>query len=269
MTATCLFCASDGPFTTIEHIIPESLGNDDLSLEKQICNKCQNYFGKEVERYVLEKTPIGFWRVFLRIQTKSGKPPKSNLSQPDREKGTLPSRNRYHDDGVIFSAHSDDSISLEIQNEEMIRNIFNGSKNELRFVFTPKLLHMLGCFLCKVGIELVCTLDQNDARSDNFRSAREFARFGSFSGLWPIFHFSMGKIQDLLRHRREPSTTKETEYYSYVLVRCHEYLLFHFGIGTDHFIISLNDPYPTPVIRQAFPYADLQMIWYDYEEMRR
>ena len=59
----CLFCGNDGPFTTVEHIIPESLGNDDLVLEGEVCDSCQRYFGKEVEKYVLSHTPLAFWRV--------------------------------------------------------------------------------------------------------------------------------------------------------------------------------------------------------------
>ena len=57
---TCLFCKLESPATTKEHIIPESLGNDDLLLSGEVCDKCQNYFGKEVESYVLAKTPLAF-----------------------------------------------------------------------------------------------------------------------------------------------------------------------------------------------------------------
>jgi len=76
----CLFCESNGPFNTVEHIIPEALGNDDLVMSGHVCDACQSYFGKEVEKYVLSKTPIGFWRVFLAIRGKKGKLPTIDLS---------------------------------------------------------------------------------------------------------------------------------------------------------------------------------------------
>ena len=50
----CLYCKAEESFTTVEHVIPESLGNDDLLLKGDVCDVCQAYFGKEVKRYVLE-----------------------------------------------------------------------------------------------------------------------------------------------------------------------------------------------------------------------
>jgi hypothetical protein len=68
----CLYCRSSGLFSTREHAVPESLGNDDLILSGQVCDACQRYFGKEVEKYVLAKTPLAVWRVLLQIRTKKG-----------------------------------------------------------------------------------------------------------------------------------------------------------------------------------------------------
>src|SRR4051794_37695070 len=72
---------SDGSFSTREHVIPGSLGNDELVLIGEVWDACQRYFGKEVERCVLSKTPLGFWRVFLQIPTKKGKLPAVDLRQ--------------------------------------------------------------------------------------------------------------------------------------------------------------------------------------------
>ncbi len=40
MARSCLFCGSNGPFLRLEHIIPESLGNDDLVLQGEVCDVC-------------------------------------------------------------------------------------------------------------------------------------------------------------------------------------------------------------------------------------
>ncbi len=56
----CLFCSSRGTFNKPEHIIPEALGNDDLLLYNEVCDKCNQYFGSKIESFVLGKTPIAF-----------------------------------------------------------------------------------------------------------------------------------------------------------------------------------------------------------------
>lgn len=87
---SCLYCRSDGPFSTQEHVIPESLGNDDLALVGEVCDVCQRYFGKEVERYVLDKTPLAVLRVLLQLPTKKGRQPSVDIRQQREEKGTIP-----------------------------------------------------------------------------------------------------------------------------------------------------------------------------------
>jgi hypothetical protein len=52
----CIFCKQDSKDSkTIEHIIPESLGNKDhILLSGVVCDKCNNYFGLKVEKPLLE-----------------------------------------------------------------------------------------------------------------------------------------------------------------------------------------------------------------------
>jgi hypothetical protein len=53
---TCIFCDCNSNDTkTIEHIIPQSLGNVNITLPKgKVCNKCNNYFGRKIEQLLLE-----------------------------------------------------------------------------------------------------------------------------------------------------------------------------------------------------------------------
>ena len=266
----CLFCASPGPFSTVEHIIPESLGNDDLTLTGHVCDPCQNYFGKEVEQFVLSKSPLAFWRVLLGIETKKGKMPSVNLSQPRREKGVLQSVHPIHDNAVGFTAHDDGSTSVEIDDSQMINDILAGRRTQFRFVFTPKSLHMMGRFLCKVGLELVCMESPSKARGREFDLARLFARYGKFeSQLWPIFHYSMGSPQDFRRLRVDADgLCEDVECYAYRLLEVGgKYSVFEFSMGTDHWVVSLNDPYPSPTINEGFPGSPLRLIWYSEEEL--
>ncbi|MBI9050126.1 MAG: hypothetical protein JEZ00_11945 [Anaerolineaceae bacterium] len=265
----CLFCQSMGPFNTIEHIIPESLGNDDLLLRGQVCDSCQAYFGKEVEQFVLNKTPIAFWRTFLGIKTKKGKNPSVNLNQPKIQKGVFPTTHPKHDN-VGYTYHEDGSVSIDIDDLKIVNDIKFGAKSKFSFGMTPKVLHMLGRFLCKVGLELLCLNDSNQAKSDEFQASRQYARFGEFKGLWPIFHFTNGSLRELRRiNTDEEGLLEEVDCYSYSLLFLkQDYVLFLFTMGTDNWVISLNDPYPKPAIRDVFPNNQLNLIWYSNEEWK-
>ena len=264
---TCLFCSSHGPFSTVEHIVPESLGNDDLILTEEVCDKCQAYFGTEVEKYVLDKTEFAFWRVFLGIKTKGRKYPSVDMSQPRKQSGRYPNVHSAHDD-IGFTAHDDGSTSVEINADSILSSLLDGSRTQFRCVMTPHLLFMLGRFLCKVGIELLCSNDPVLARAENFDQAREYARRGSLKeGLWPLFRFDEGKIKDLRKYTNtDDGVFEEVSCYQYSLNCIGEYVLFRFGMGTSNWVVCLNNPFPTPEIKTVFPEANLQLIWYAKEE---
>lgn len=54
----CIFCKKESSNDkSIEHIIPESLGNKDHTLPKGVvCDKCNNYFARKIEGPLLETT---------------------------------------------------------------------------------------------------------------------------------------------------------------------------------------------------------------------
>jgi hypothetical protein len=271
MIAHCLFCTASGPFSTIEHIIPESLGNDDLLLKGQVCDKCQAYFGKEVEKYVLEKTPIGTWRTLLGIRTKRGRLPSVDLSVPEPSRGVLPEYSSHHDNLMGFTSPEDGSTSVEIGDAEAIRKILCGDKKELRFVLSPKHLVQLGRFLGKIAIELYCLADPIRARQPRYDALRQYARSGLTKDIWPLFHSTVGTLQGLRQTESDAGGVLERVlYYEYALAEGPGgFELFVFRIGTDQWTICTNDPFPTPLIRDAFPDRELTLIWYSREEWQR
>ena len=123
MPKTCLFCKDIGPASK-EHIIPESLGNNELFLVNEVCQSCNNYFAK-VEEIVLQKTSIAFWRAFLGIKTKKGRYPSVDLSQPKQSKGVFPAVHPEHSNGIGFTAHGDGSTSVDISDDSVIRSLLS------------------------------------------------------------------------------------------------------------------------------------------------
>lgn len=256
----------------MEHVIPESLGNDDLLLEQSVCDLCQAYFGKEVERYVLEKTPIAAWRSILGIPTKKGLLPSVDISQPKRHKGTLPERHDLHDN-IVVSAHPDGSTSVDIGDDELIRDMLDGTKRKFHLVLTPKVLRMMGRFLGKVALGLLAISERERAYAPRFDHIRKYARYGSFEGLWPIFSYTVGEIGQWRRPRLlgpdGETILEDVDLYSYGFIEVtNSYTLFRFSMGVDNWVICLDDPFPPPVIRTAFPDRDLKLIWYSPEEWR-
>lgn len=262
---SCIYCKSSGPFSTIEHAIPESLGNDDLLLRDCVCDACQAYFGKEVEQYVLAKTPLGVWRALIGIRGKKGKLPIVDTSQPTKTKGRLSDTHPYHDN-LVYSARDDGSSSVHVVEGQALLTLLNGEKRQFNLVLTPKKLSMMSRFLGKVGIGVLATADLQMAMEVRFDALRNYARQGDVQRTWPLFHFSDEKSQSWKKPKLLGPTgdvlLEEVECYSYVFLEVAGYTLFRFSIGTDNWVICMDDRYPSPAIRGAFPEKDLKLIWY-------
>lgn len=71
----CIFCSKiSGDSKTVEHIIPESLGNTEYILPKGVvCDKCNNYFAVEVEKPFIELESINSIRFQQNIINKRGR----------------------------------------------------------------------------------------------------------------------------------------------------------------------------------------------------
>jgi HNH endonuclease len=74
----CIFCKADSKLSrSVEHVIPESLGNSTLVLPKGVvCDPCNNYFSREVEKPFLEAPAIRIMRFHQALESKKGRVPK-------------------------------------------------------------------------------------------------------------------------------------------------------------------------------------------------
>lgn len=72
---TCIFCHSNGPFSSTSHIIPESLGEplSPVAPPGITCDGCNQYFGQKVELTALASFPFSVYRLLNSIPTKKGK----------------------------------------------------------------------------------------------------------------------------------------------------------------------------------------------------
>lgn len=74
----CLFCKGDSSAAkSVEHIVPESLGNSTFILPRgYICDKCNNYFAREVEKPFLEQSDMRLLRFYESVPNKKKKIPR-------------------------------------------------------------------------------------------------------------------------------------------------------------------------------------------------
>jgi hypothetical protein len=263
--AQCLFCRAQGDFETREHIVPESLGNDTDILENSICSSCQNYFGKEIEKAALEKTPIAIWRTYLGIQTKKKHLPSVNLDPPAG--GAIPALHPALEAGIGFSAHEDGSTSIDVYDALLKQRLFLRDKDEYeyRMVASPWHLSILGRFLGKMGLEYVALADLNYALSVPFDDMRSFVRYGSRKSLWPIYWGKKGKIEDL----KGPiiwnglEGRQKIECYRYALGKLPKgEVLFAFSIGIEIMVVCLTKRLPIPDVESCIAGTRLSCIFY-------
>jgi hypothetical protein len=75
----CIFCKSNEDLQTIEHIVPESLGNKHYTLPSgSICKSCNNKFSR-YEKEAISSSIIGFEKTRFGIKSKKGKTPSSKV----------------------------------------------------------------------------------------------------------------------------------------------------------------------------------------------
>lgn len=196
----CIFCLSEGDiFHTIEHIVPESLGNTDDILEDCVCDKCQNYFGKEIENYVLAKTPFGFWRTIAGTINKKGKQPFFNPHQNPKQRGPIPDFHPHTDNGfIVHPADGETIMEAEITDELCLKDIIEGKKDFFKIVLTPKMLIYMGRFLGKVALEYWAKAYGADVFRKDFDLLRQYVRL-AVCFIWSmkayyLFHLNIASL---------------------------------------------------------------------------
>ena len=166
----CLFCKNaHGPFSRVEHPVPESLGNDDLVLDRGfVCDPCNQYFGSKIESKVLASPPFNVERTAFAIRTKKGR------------------FARYDGDG--FSLYSTGSTNrLFVVGYEDLSKVYRVLESGLVVVEPPPSYGaLLARFFLKVGIELLLFTANCTPFSREFDPARRCARFGDRVQEWDV-----------------------------------------------------------------------------------
>lgn len=163
----CLFCGVRGvSFATVEHIIPESLGNTTFLLSRVVCDKCNQYFSK-LEDYFVHHYPTSPERLFTLDKTKKGKPPLQKLEQGEmkrEKKGRISFRQS------VISGKEAEQLSLTFLADTVLM--------KASFPLPDADTKKLSRFLAKAGLETLYFKKGEIAFTEEFNSTRRYARFG-------------------------------------------------------------------------------------------
>ena len=179
----CIFCHKDSTASkSVEHIIPESLGNKHHFLPKgYVCDECNNYFAVKIERELLEQPYFKSMRFRNEIPTKNGKLVKEKMIFPgammacDVEMQTTDSgRVVSFKDELLYDAIKDGKTHTMIS--PYYPEPDYPSINMSRFIAKCAYEY----FLYNVGEENydLCVKELLGDKSDVLKDLREYARYG-------------------------------------------------------------------------------------------
>jgi hypothetical protein len=82
----CIFCKADSSSSrSREHILPESLGNEEHTLPRGVvCDRCNNYFSRKLEKPILDSPIFQLLRADMQIANKRGRVPAFPSQQGQR-----------------------------------------------------------------------------------------------------------------------------------------------------------------------------------------
>lgn len=209
----CLFCKENSDKSkSIEHIVPESLGNKSFILPLgYVCDKCNNYFAREVEKPFLELSEIRLLRFQEAIPNKKNRMPiiegMFNGCFPVKLKRKL----------------SHDEVINEVEVTQDVTNILLDNSNKEMNIIVPAFTNeiqlqsslVISRFLAKMALEAFAEKVKNVENSleelvedKQFDAIRNHARLGIGKN-WPcsirriydydkIWEYSDGKIGQMV-----------------------------------------------------------------------
>lgn len=216
----CIFCKQNSDDSkSIEHIIPESLGNIEHILEKGIvCDRCNNYFAIKIEQPLLKLPYFISLRYRNDIESKKGRIPV--------DKGILfgenPSTVNFHKDKDGLSLSFDDENSLININETFTVVAPQNDSPPEQNIHISKLLGKIGLeALAKIGTGINGGIDEIIEKKD-LDKLRNYVRYGSGVDYWEYYCRKLYPENSIFTDENE----KYKVLHEYRLLYTEDYILF-------------------------------------------
>jgi hypothetical protein len=245
------FCKSNSDSSkSVEHILPESLGNVEHTLPPGwVCDACNNYFAREVEKPFLESAYGTLSRFEMAVPNKRGRIPAVKGLHP--QSCTVVEFSYSPEDGMLCVG------AAEGQNAQ--RWIASAQSRQPGSFYLPSAIDpppadkTTSRFLAKLGLEILAKKCISVAGANNeivnqseLDAIRRYVRLGTPNEVWPVsirriyapdFHFNdltHGPHQVL--HEWMILGTSASEYYAVIAIFGIEYAINLGGPEIDGFI---------------------------------
>ena len=245
MLKICIFCRCDtAQSVSVEHVIPESLGNSTLILPKGIvCDKCNNYFSRKVEKPFMELIEIKALRFHETLPSKRRRVPSlMGMMAPN-----IPAKFTY--DNKTKITHVDIPAHALNELQDMKEGEFL-----LPVPALPQSNITVSRFLAKVAVEcMALRLMHNDEMHKSFiddlqlNDIRDHARRGTTCE-WPL---SIRQIY--------ATDSKWTDASGNMVQRVHESDFVHTPESEFYFVLGLFGM--EMAINIAGPQIDGYLLW--------
>lgn len=203
----CIFCHEESSTSkSIEHIIPESLGNKHHFLPKgYVCDKCNNYFSIKIEKELLAQPYFVSLRFRNEILTKKGKLVKEKMIFP--EAATM---------AEVTLQTTNTGILVSFDDDTLYNSIKNGATKTMIGPYIPEPTYpnmIMSRFLAKCAYEYflynmgkdnydLCVQELLGKENDILKNLREYARFGK-GDYWQYSQRRIYSEGDIVLNQRE------------------------------------------------------------------
>ena len=180
----CIFCHKDSSTSkSIEHIIPESLGNKDYVLPTgYVCDECNHYFAIKVEKELLSQPYFVSMRSRNEILTKKGKLVREKMIFPGELKSC-----------EVEMKMTRNGLTVSLNDMELRELIIEAGKIRTMiglYILEPEFPNaIMSRFLAKCAYEYflfimgeekydLCVKELLGSKIDTLKDLREYARYG-------------------------------------------------------------------------------------------
>lgn len=181
----CIFCKSDSSESkSIEHIVPESLGNKKHILKKgTVRDSCNNYLATKIEKKVLEMPYFQSLRGRNKIESKKGK----ILGIP----GFIKDKNKIE----VSVFPNGNILEIIIENKKLFASIKEYNKLYIPILPDPpkdnlyisKLIGKIALEALAARVSILSGWQDDFVDNNSLDQLREFVRYGKGYKIWPYY----------------------------------------------------------------------------------
>lgn len=203
----CIFCKTNSSSSkSVEHIIPESLGNKENVLSKGIvCDSCNNYFGNKIEKVVLEMPYFKSLRGRLMIGNKKGKIPRISGFTKDNDIVE-----------IEYSLKGDNVFEVLYKDDKTLNSILEGSELYVPLIPEPpindvQLSKFIGLIAFEAFAQRVSFIEnwqEEFVDNKSLDELRNFVRYGKGYSIWP-YHIRRIDTENQIKYFKESNKLLE------------------------------------------------------------